>query len=94
MRSLFRSLFAFLLAPLESGSQPYSYKASHRYITVVVGVLFSSLAAGLFFLAQGRDPGYLFPVLVFGVVGVLAIIVGLLGDDRAVAKIWGNQGRE
>lgn len=90
MRSLFRHLFAFVLTPLEAGNQVYAYKRSHRVALLIVGVLFAALASAIVFIAEDRSPGYLFPALVFGVVGVLALIVGALGNDRAVAKIWGQ----
>ena len=56
-----------------------------------MGGLFSGLATLVFFLAQGKDPGYLFPVLIFGGAGLLSLLVGILGTDRAVAKIWGSR---
>lgn len=90
MRSLLRRIFSFALSPFESGSGPYAYKQSHRLVLVVMGVLFSGLALGVLFVAQGRDLASLFPALVFGAAGVVALIVGALGSDRAVAKIWGN----
>jgi len=56
-----------------------------------MGCLFCGLAAAVFFLAQGEDPGYFLPVLIFGGTGLLSLLIGLLGTDRAVAKIWGSR---
>jgi hypothetical protein len=37
------------------------------------------------------NAGFVLPALVFGTVGVVALVVGGLGNDRAVARIWGNK---
>ena len=86
-----RSIFSPILNIFESGTEPFVYKSSHRTILVVMGCLFSGLAVLVVFLAQGKDPGYFLPVLIFGVVGVVSLLVGLIGNDRAVAKIWGSR---
>ncbi len=91
MKPQFRALFSFVLTPLESGTVPYAYKRSHRVALIVLSVLFAFLASIVFFIGQGEDPTYLIPVLLFGSVGFLGIIVGLLGTERAVAKIWGTK---
>ena len=91
MKSLIRTLSSFVLNPLESGEDPYAYKPSHRTILIVLGVLFSILSSVAFFLNDSGDVGYLFPVIVFGLVGLVAIVVGAVGSDRAVAKIWGSR---
>jgi len=83
-----RKLFAPVLKPFESGEGSYDYKPSHRKILLIVGGLFTSLALLVLILALGQDLAYLLPVLVFGGVGLLSLIIGLLGNDRAVAKIW------
>jgi hypothetical protein len=31
------------------------------------------------------------PAIVFGCVGIVALVVATLGTDRAVAKIWRNR---
>lgn len=91
MKRQLRSLFSPILNILESGTEPFVYKSSHRTILVVMGCLFSGLAVLVMLYAQGKDLGYLLPVLVFGVVGVVCLLVGLIGNDRAVAKIWGSR---
>ena len=81
-----------ILKPFESGSESYEYKASHRNILYVFGCLFTGLAALVFWFAQGEDIGYFIPVIVFGGVGLLSLLIAYAGTDRAVAKIW-NSGR-
>lgn len=91
MKRLLRTLFSPILNIFESGDAPYSYKPSHRTILVVIGVLFSGLATLLLWLVQGMEPTYLLPVFVFGGVGFLSLLIGLMGNERAVAKIWNSR---
>ena len=91
MKQQLRKIFSPILNIFESGSDPFVYKPSHRTVLVIMGGLFSGLATLVCFLAQGKDPGYLFPVVIFGGAGLLSLLVGLLGTDRAVAKIWGSR---
>jgi len=86
-----RQLFSPVLNKLESGSEPFSYKASHRTILIIMGCLFCGLSIAVFVLGRGEDIAYLLPVFIFGGAGLLSILVGLLGNDRAVAKIWGSR---
>ncbi|NVK36571.1 MAG: hypothetical protein HWE18_01480 [Gammaproteobacteria bacterium] len=92
MKTQLRNLFSVILNPLEAGNEPYSYKDSHRTILLAIAVLFTFLATLVcVFSAGGETYGYLIPVVVFGGVAAVGFIVGLLGTDRAVAKIWGNK---
>lgn len=91
MKNLLRKLFSPLLAPLERGDAPFAYKPSHRTILLVMSAMFIGLASLVFWLTPGGNFNYLLPVIVFGGAGVLGIIVGTLGSDRAVAKIWGTR---
>lgn len=90
MLTLLRTAFAFILNPLEAGNAPYAYKRSHRHVLIGVGVLALSLATGVILVGAGRDLASLFPGLVFGLGGLFALVIGLVGNDRAVAKLWGN----
>lgn len=90
MKKILRNLFSVVLAVFENGNEVYVYKKSHRIVLVVMGFMFSGLAALVFNFSQGEDVGYLIPVLVFGCIGLLSLIIGFLGEDRAVAKIWGS----
>lgn len=94
MKSSLRKIFAFILSPLEAGDEPYAIKPSHRYVLQAIGGLFALLASIVFVIilrTPDADPGYYTPVVVFYTVAILALIVGFLGNDRAVAKIWGNK---
>lgn len=91
MKEIVRAVFSPLLKVFESGDDEFSYKPSHRIILLVMGVLFSALAMFVFISAQGQDIGYYLPVLIFGGVGVVSLVIGFVGTDRAVAKIWGSR---
>jgi hypothetical protein len=91
IKTQLRKLFWFILYFFEKGDEPYQYKALNRKILIFVGVLFillSSLSA--YFSIKMQDYGYLLPVVVFFSIGFVCIIVGALGSNKAIAKIWGN----
>lgn len=56
-----------------------------------MGGLFTGLAVAVLWLAQGQETGYLLPVVIFGVGGVLGVLIGIVGNDRAIAKLWGSR---
>lgn len=92
MKSALRTLFSPILNIFESGQEPYNYKPSHRKILLAMSTLFSLLATLVCTFSWGaEDKGFLIPVVVFGLVGLVGFVVALLGDDRAVAKIWGSK---
>ena len=92
MKKFIRKVFAPLLSPLESGTEEFVYRNSHRKILFGVGFLFIALASLiLHFALQQTDLGYYLPVVVFTCTGAVSVIVGAAGSDRAVAKIWGSK---
>ena len=94
MRAQLRKTFWFILRFFEQGDEPYSYKPLNRKILLVVGVLFNLLCVVSLYLSAGTEGyGFLLPVLVFFAVGFVCLVVGLLGSDRAVSKIWGQNKR-
>lgn len=89
-----RHFFSFLLTPLESGDEEFYKNPLGRKILMVIGLLFSSLGGGIIFIyfkLRLEDPAYLIPSSVFLIVGILCLVIACLGNDRAVAKIWGNR---
>ncbi len=91
MKQLLRSVFAPLLGLFEGGNEPYQYKPSYRTILLVFAFLFGALAAFVLWLMLSSDIsqlGYFLPVLVFGGIGLLTLLVALLGTDRAVSRLW------
>ena len=91
MKTMLRTIFKPILNIFESGNERFTYKSSHRKILIFMGCIFSGLAIAVFVFLPGDDLGYLLPVIVFGGGGVLSLLVGFIGNDRAVAKIWGSR---
>lgn len=91
MKSFLRKVFSPILNGLESGDEEFAYRPSHRKILITVSFLFSFLATVVVLLMPGTDPGHWIPVVIFGGVGFVGFVVGFLGNDRAVAKIWGSR---
>ena len=92
MRNQLRHLFGFILQPFEQGDESFTHKPLNRKILVAVGALFGMLCAVSITLAIANgQAGYLIPIVVFGGASLVSLVVGLLGSDRAVAKIWGNR---
>lgn len=88
-----RKLFSPLLNPLEAGSEPYGYQPSHRKILLVMAGLFAMLATVIVFWPSKTGWSFLFPALVFYTVAIVTLVVGALGSDRAVAKLWGTKSK-
>lgn len=92
MKQILRKIFAPILNIFESGDEEYAIKPLSRKILIVISVLFSGLAVVVFYLIPDEaDAGYFLPVFIFGGIALVGFIVGLLGTDRAVAKIWGSR---
>ena len=94
MKSSLRALFSPILNIFESDNDPYQYKPSQRTILLAVSSLFTVLIIAIcaFSLSAGGDSyGFLIPVVVFSGVALVGFVVGFLGNERAVAKIWGNK---
>ncbi|WP_419813085.1 hypothetical protein [Bacterioplanoides sp.] len=92
MKSFFTKLFSPILNLFETEQPAANYKPSHRLILIVVGSLFTLLSSALCVIAINSGIlGGLFPALIFFAVGLVALVVGSLGSDNAVAKIWGNK---
>jgi hypothetical protein len=91
-RQRLRRLFSPLLNVFEQGTDPYLYKSMNRKILIAMGLMFAGLSAVLTMnIIANETYGYFIPVIVFSSVALVSIIVGTLGNERAVAKIWGNK---
>ncbi len=92
MKQILRKIFAPVLTIFESGNEPYAIKPLSRKILIVISVLFSGLAGiVLYLMPEKADVAYFLPVVIFGGIALVGFIVGFLGTDRAVAKIWGSR---
>lgn len=92
MKSQLRAIFSPLLNVFERGDEPYNYKPLNRTILLATSTLFTLLTGVIIWLAlRQSELSYLLPAVIFGSVALTGVLVGTLGNDRAVAKIWGNK---
>lgn len=92
MKAVLRKAFSPILNTFEKGSSDYAYRPSHRKILITIGVLFAFLCGFIVFLTQASEGfGFVIPVVVFGGVSLVTLVVGLLGTDEAVANIWNSR---
>lgn len=92
MKKVLRTLFSPILNIFESGDEPYTAKPLNRKILIVIGVLFFGLASTVVYMSLDvGEAGFMIPIIVFYAISLVALVVGLLGNDRAVARIWGNR---
>lgn len=89
MKEMMKKLCSPILNMFESGEGEYDYKKSHRVILLVLGVLcFVIASVSLVFTLKTGEFAGIIPIAVFGITGIVCEVVGLLGSDQAVARIW------
>ena len=92
MRNILTRIFWPILKFFETDEEPANYKKSHRVALNILGILFILLSFGSAWAAESSgERGSLIPAAVFFCVGFVAVIVGSLGSNGAVSKIWGTQ---
>jgi predicted permease len=92
LKDTLRRIFSSLLNPLEQADGEFAYKPSHRIILLVVGVLFLCLSLGvLAAVVVSSQYGAGLPCLIFFAVAFYCLVVGSLGSDKAVAKLWNSR---
>lgn len=92
MKTKLRKIFSFILNRFESGTEPYEYKPNNRTILLFFSIVFFGLSMLVLYLTpeeSGFD--YALPVVIFLTMSIIGFVVSLLGNDRAVAKIWGTK---
>ncbi|MDE8602713.1 hypothetical protein M3I01_007215 [Marinomonas sp. RSW2] len=89
MKEVMRKLCSPLLGMFESGEGEYDYRPSHRTILIVLGLLcFVIASVSLTVTMMTGEFAGIIPIMLFLLTGLVCEIVGLLGNDRAVARIW------
>lgn len=92
MKDVLRKAFWPILFFFEKGGTAEGYRPSHRKILLVVGFLFLVLSGvSLFFSLVAGTFSALLPIVLFFVISLVCFVVGLLGSDSAVARIWGTR---
>ncbi|WP_026843587.1 hypothetical protein [Brumicola pallidula] len=92
MKKQLRKIFSPILRVFESGEGEYLYKKSDRKVLNIMGFLFVFLSgySAVVAIIASELAGFL-PFLVFFLIGFICALVGLLGNDRAVSKIWSRK---
>ncbi|WP_062065722.1 hypothetical protein [Cellvibrio sp. OA-2007] len=92
MRNVFIKICWPLLRLFETDVQPANYKASHRFALNFIGFVFLllSFVSALVGHSSG-ELGAIIPAVIFLGAGLSAVVVGLLGSNGAVAKVWGSK---
>ncbi|MGO2235178.1 hypothetical protein B6N13_22850 [Marinomonas sp. UCMA 3892] len=89
MKDVLRKICSPVLGIFESGEGDFDYKSSHRTILIVLGLLcFLIGSVSLVMTLMTGEAAGIIPIMVFFLMGLVCEIVGLLGSDRAVARIW------
>jgi drug/metabolite transporter (DMT)-like permease len=92
MKQLLRSFFSPILNIFEQGEEEYVYKPLNRKILIFMGLIFAGLTVLIItFIPEEVGISAFIPVIVFGLVTLVTLVVGLLGNERAVTKIWGDR---
>ena len=94
MKNILIKIFWPILSFFETDEANPNYKKSHRIALNIMGSLFILLSlVSVGATASTGDLGSLVPVIVFASVGLIALVVGTLGSNSAVCKIWGTKNR-
>lgn len=92
MKNLAKKIFAPLLNIFEKNNEDFVYRALNRKIVLFISSVFFVLAFGLpAYMPQLIEMGFWFVMLVFGALSMVGLVVGLLGSDKAVAKLLGSR---
>ena len=92
MNSLLKKLFSPVLNVFEQNNDEYITRSLNRKIVLFVSLVFALLAFALpLFMPVLVEMGYWFVMIVFGSLSAVGFIVGLLGSDKAVAKLLGSR---
>ncbi len=92
MRDVFIKICWPLLRIFETETQPANYKKSHRFALNCIGFIFLTLSFVSALLGySSKELGAIIPAVIFFGSGLSAVVVGLLGSDGAVAKVWGSK---
>ncbi|MDH5600843.1 MAG: hypothetical protein OEY78_06005 [Gammaproteobacteria bacterium] len=92
MINLLKKVFSPVLNIFEKNNDEFVYRSLNRKIVVFVSTVFALLGFGLpVFMPVLIELGYWFVMIVFGSLAAVGFIVGLLGSDKAVAKLLGSR---
>jgi len=92
MKERLCQVFGPILRFFEDESDELILTPTNRKVTLFIGATFVIIAFLIPIIGAGYPvTAYIFPEVVFGGIGFVALVVGSLGSDRAVAKLVGNR---
>jgi len=92
MKNLLKTIFSPILNIFENNNDEFIYRSLNRKIVLFISSVFFLLAFGLpYYMPQLIEMGFWFVMLVFGSLSAVGLIVGILGSDKAVAKLLGSR---
>lgn len=92
MLDTLKRLFDFILRHFEQNSEHCTPARWKRPIVCVLSLILLGLATAVPIVAPGDvRAGAWLPTLVFGSMGFVGLVVGLLGSQHAVAKMLGGR---
>ena len=92
MKRLLKNIFSPVLNIFENNNDEFIYRSLNRKIVIFISIVFFLLAFALPILMPTLiEMGYWFVMIVFGSISFVGLIVGILGSDKAVAKLLGSR---
>lgn len=92
MKKTLQKIFSPILNIFEKNNEEFVYRSLNRKIVLFISSTFFALAFALpVYIPQLIEMGFWFVMLVFGALSLVGLIVGLLGSDKAVAKLLGSR---
>lgn len=92
MKKILLNIFSPILNIFEKNNEEFVYRSLNRKITLFISSTFFALAFGLpLYMPHLIEMGFWFVMLVFGSLSSVGLVVGLLGSDKAVAKLLGSR---
>jgi len=92
MKQLLKNIFSPVLNIFENNNDEFIYRSLNRKIVIFISIVFFLLAFALpVFMPTLIKMGYWFVMIVSGAISFFGLIVGLLGSDKAVAKLLGSR---
>jgi len=92
MKNILKTVFSPILNIFENNNDEFIYRSLNRKIVLFISSVFFLLAFALpVYMPQLVEMGYWFVMIVFGGLSFVGLIVGILGSDKAVAKLLGSR---
>ena len=92
MKNTLKTIFSPILNIFENNNDEFIYRSLNRKIVLFISSVFFLLAFAIpAYMPQLVEMGYWFVMIVFGGLSFVGLIVGILGSDKAVAKLLGSR---